>query len=277
MKQQNGKPLKIGLALGGGAALGFAHIGVIKVLQDNGINIDYVAGTSMGSVIGSLFACGMTVDKMLEAVKTFDIKKITKLNGFRIIKEGLYNTERLEEYIETLANTKLVEQTKIPFRCNAVDLYTGKEYVFKSGSLGQAVRASSAIPGLFKPVRKDNMLLVDGGVVNNIPFNIAKQMGADFVIAVDVCPKYVKKEKISNIVEVITNSFGLIQNKHELARRAELKQVGFVLEISSSRNEQDYSLEAMNSAYELGVEITQKNILKLKRAITKRKKELGKV
>lgn len=272
---QKQKDIKIGLALGGGAALGFAHVGVIKVLEQNGIKVDYIAGTSMGSVIGALYASGMTPEQMENELKTFDIKKITRLNSFRIIKEGIFNTEKLQELIENMARIKLIEQTKIPFACTAVDLYTGKEYIFKKGSLGGAVRASSAIPGLFKPVSFKNMLLVDGGVVDNLPFKVTKDMGADFVIAVDVLPRYLKKDKINNIVQVLMCSYGLMQNRHELERRKGLENDGFILEIPSTKDEQDYSQESMNYACKLGEQIAQKNIGKIKRLIKNKQRELG--
>lgn len=276
MKKSKNDNLKIGLALGGGAALGFAHIGVIKVLEENGIKIDYIAGTSMGSVIGVLYACGLTIDQMLEEVKKFDIKQITKFNGFRVLKEGLYNTQKMESYIENITGIDKLENTKIPFRCNAVDLYTGQEYVFKKGKLGEAIRASTAIPGLFKSVIKDNKFLVDGGVVNNNPFNIVKDMGADFIIAVDVVPKYVQKDKINNVVKIIMNSFGLLQNRHEIEKRSHLKENGYLIEISSKKDEQDYSQESIQFACKLGEEIALKHIEKIKKEIRHFKRQLNK-
>lgn len=267
---------KIGLALGGGAALGFAHIGVLKVLEQNGIKIDYIAGSSMGSVMGALYASGMTPEEMYKEASVFDFKKITRINGFRIIKEGVYNTEKLQNLVEELTKIKLIEQTKIPFRCTSVDLLTGKEYIFKKGSIGQAVRASSAIPGLFNPVEKDGMFLVDGGVIDNIPFKVVKDMGADFVIAVDVLPKYIQKENVNNVVKVLMYSFGLMQNKYEHERRKILKDNAFVLEISSTKSEQDYSKSSIEYACKLGEEVALKNIDKIKRAIDISKKKFAK-
>lgn len=273
MITKNGKKFKIGLALGGGAALGFAHIGVLKVLEENGIKIDCIAGTSMGSVIGGLYASGMSADKMVETLNSFDIKKITKLNVFSVLKDGIFSTDKMPAYFEQIANVSLVEKTKIPFRCVSVDLYTGKPYIFKKGNFGEAIMASTAIPGLFKPVKKDGMMLVDGGVVNNIPFDVVKDMGADFVIAVDVLPKYVKKQKINSVVKIIICSFELMQNKHELERQKKSDILDYTISISSTNDEQDWSKKAMLEAYQLGVDVASKYVHKIKRLINAKAKQ----
>lgn len=273
MITKKGKKFKIGLALGGGAALGFAHIGVLKVLEENSINIDCIAGTSMGSVIGGLYASGMTIDKMVELLNNFSIKKLTKLNVFSILKDGIFSTDKMPAYFEQIANVSLVEKTKIPFRCVSVDLYTGKPYIFKKGNFGEAIMASTAIPGLFKPVKKDGMMLVDGGVVNNIPFDVVKDMGADFVIAVDVLPKYVKKKKINSVVKIIMYSFGLMQNKHELERQKYANNLDYTISISSSNDEQDWSKKAIMEAYQLGFDVASKYVHKIKRLINAKAKQ----
>lgn len=273
MITKNGKKFKIGIALGGGAALGFAHIGVLKVLEENGIKIDCIAGTSMGSVIGGLYASGMSADKMVETLNDFDIKKMTKLNVFSILKDGIFSTDKMPAYLEQIANVSLLEKTKIPFRCVSVDLYTGKPYIFKKGNFGEAIMASTAIPGLFKPVKKDGMMLVDGGVINNIPFDVVKDMGADFVIAVDVLPKYVKKQKINSVVKIIMCSFGLMQNKHELERQKNTDILDYTISISSTNDEQDWSKKAMLQAYQLGVDVASKYVQKIKRMINAKMKK----
>lgn len=273
MITKNGKKFKIGLALGGGAALGFAHIGVLKVLEENGIQIDCIAGTSMGAVIGGLYSSGMSAEKMVEALGDFDIKKITKLNVFNILKDGIFSTDKMPSYFEKIANVSLLEKTKIPFRCVAVDLYTGKQYVFKKGSFSEAIMASTAIPGLFKPVKKDGMMLVDGGVVNNIPFDVVKDMGADFVIAVDVLPKYVNKPRINSVVKIIMSAFGLMQNKHELERQKHTKVIDYTISISSPNDEQDWSKKATKHAYQLGIDITSKCVDKIKKMVNAKAKQ----
>ena len=155
----------------------------------------------------------------------------------------------------------------------SVDLYTGKPYIFKKGNFGEAIMASTAIPGLFKPVKKDGMMLVDGGVVNNIPFDVVKDMGADFVIAVDVLPKYVKKQKINSVVKIIMCSFGLMQNKHELERQKNADILDYTISISSTNDEQDWSKKAMLQAYQLGVDVASKYVQKIKRMINAKMKK----
>lgn len=273
MITKNGKNFKIGIALGGGAALGFAHIGVLKVLEDNGIKVDCIAGTSMGSVIGGLYASGMSTDKMLELLNDFDIKRLTRLDVFSILKNGIFSTDKMPAYFKQISNVSLMEKTKIPFRCVSVDLYTGKPYIFKKGDFGEALMASTAIPGLFKPVKKDGKMLVDGGVINNVPFDVVKDMGADFVIAVDVLPKYVKRKKINSVVKIIMCSFDLMQNKHELERQKFADNLDFTVSISSPNNEQDWSKKAMLEAYQLGVDVANKHIQKIKKMINSKMKQ----
>ncbi len=264
MNNQTHRPFKIGIALGGGAALGFAHVGVLEVLEENGINVDYIAGSSMGAIIGGIYASGVKIQDMLELMKTFSIKQLTRLNAFNMLKSGIFSTEKMADYFENLTKIKKIEECKIKFNCTAVDLHTGKPYIFKKGSFGQALMASSAIPGLFKPVRKDKMLLVDGGVLNNVPFDVVKKMGADFVIGVDVLPHYFPKEKIPSTAKIIMCSFGLMQSSNEKLRRQALKEnLNFLLSIPSSNDEQNWSQEAIMHAYNLGKEYAQKNIASL--------------
>lgn len=175
--------LKIGLALGGGAAKGFAHIGVIKMLEASGIHPDVVAGTSAGSVVGALYASGMDAFALQETAFGLDESKIRDV---RLFSGGLVQGQALQDYVNQLVRNRPIEQLKIPFAAVSTELETGKRTVFVHGNTGQAVRASSSIPGVFEPTAILGKHYVDGGVVSPVPVDAARQLGADFVIAVDI-------------------------------------------------------------------------------------------
>lgn len=273
MKQ---RPFTIGLALGGGASLGFAHIGVLEVLEKNHIIPNYIAGTSMGAVIGGMYSAGLSTSQMAEILKTFDIKKITSLNVFNILRSGLFSTEKMSDYFEKLAGITNIEDTKIPFNCTAVDLYSGKQYIFNQGSFGLALMATTAIPGMFKPVKKDNMLLVDGGVLSNVPFDVCKQMGADFVIAVDVVSHYPVNTHYGSTVNILMSSYSLMQASNEKYRKQSLTdQYNFMLDIPSDKDVLDWSKNSMRFAYENGKKYAQKNIKAIKQALKEFEKKFN--
>ena len=176
-------PLKIGLALGGGAARGFAHVGVIKMLEASGIQVDVVAGTSAGSVVGALYASGMNPFQLQETAFALDEAKIRDV---RLFSGGLVQGQKLQDYVNLLVHQQPIQNLKLPFAAVATQLETGARTVFVRGNTGQAVRASSSIPGVFEPVAINGKHYIDGGVVSPIPVDAARQLGADFVIAVDI-------------------------------------------------------------------------------------------
>jgi len=173
---------KIGLALSGGGARGFAHIGAIKAFEEKGISFDYVVGTSAGSFVGAAYAAGYSADEMIEFSYTFADSEIKNQN-FLFVSTPASNIERVADRL-LLGVT--FDRLKIPFRAVSVDLITGEEYVFSKGSVAKAVSASCAVPLVFKPVSHEDKLLVDGGLLNTIPADVARRMGADFVISVDI-------------------------------------------------------------------------------------------
>lgn len=177
------KPLRIGLALGGGAARGFAHIGVIKVLEAQGIVPDYIAGTSAGAVVGALYAAGLN---------GFDLQKVgleldeNTLADISFPNRGLLKGEALQDFVNRIVERRPLERLNTPFAAVATDLESGTMVVFRTGNTGMAVRASSAVPGVFKPVPIRDREYVDGGLTSPVPVRAVQAMGADFVIAVDV-------------------------------------------------------------------------------------------
>ena len=179
-------PLKIGIALGGGAAKGFAHIGVIKMLEANGFAPAVVAGTSAGSVVGALYASGMNAFELQEKAVALDEAKIRDL---QLSSGGLVQGQKLEDYVNEQVRRKPLEQLAKPFVAVATRLEDGERTVFARGNTGQAVRASSSVPGLFQPVTIGKYHFVDGGVVSPVPVDAARQLGADLVVAVDISNK----------------------------------------------------------------------------------------
>jgi NTE family protein len=172
-------PLKIGLALGGGAVKGFAHVGVIKVLEANGYQAQMVAGTSVGSVIGALYASGMDPALMQQTAVTLDEASIRDVKLFG---GGVVEGKALEDYVNTQVGQRPIEQLTLPFAVVATRLDTGDRAVFLRGNTGQAVRASSSVPGVFQPAKIDGLTYVDGSVVSPVPVDAARQLGADVVI-----------------------------------------------------------------------------------------------
>ena len=175
--------LVIGLALGGGAAKGFAHIGVIKMLEASGIHPDVVTGTSAGSVVGALYASGMDAFAMQQAAISLDEASIRDV---RLFSGGLVQGRKLQDYVDSQVRGRPIERLKLPFAAVATELETGRRTVFTHGDTGQAVRASCSIPGVFEPAAIGDRHYVDGGVVSPVPVDAARQLGADVVIAVDI-------------------------------------------------------------------------------------------
>ena len=191
---------RVALVLGGGAARGFAHIGVIRVLEQEKIPIDLIVGTSVGSLIGAIYAHDRNSFELewtafaLEKESIFDYGILNALSGM-----GVAKGEKLEAFVRTKVPVANIEDLKIPFAAVATDLNRGTRVILDKGPVAKAVRASSAIPGVFPPVTLQEKVLVDGGVVDNIPVSAAREKGADIVIAVDIGEQVIN----FNIVDVI--------------------------------------------------------------------------
>ena len=179
-------PVKVGLALGGGAAKGFAHIGVIKMLEANGIHPVVVTGTSAGSVVGALYASGMDAYALQQKAVALDEASIRDVSLFS---GGVVKGQKLEDYVNAQVGGRKFEQLKKPFAAVATRLEDGQRTVFVRGNVGQAVRASSSIPGVFEAVSISKYHYVDGGVTSPVPVDAARDLGAEFVIAVDISSK----------------------------------------------------------------------------------------
>jgi NTE family protein len=177
------RPPRIGLALGGGAARGFAHIGVIQVLEENGIRPDLVVGTSAGSLVATLYASGKNGVALNQLADGMDE---TAFTDWSFPGRGLLRGEALARYVRDQTGGRMIEQMKLPLGIVATDLDNGQPILFQVGDAGMAVRASSAVPAVFQPVRIGTREYVDGGLVSPVPVRFARQMGAEIVIAVDI-------------------------------------------------------------------------------------------
>lgn len=198
---------KIGIALGGGSARGFAHIGVLQALDEAGIPVQVVAGTSAGSLVGVFYAAGYTPWQMQEvALKVRDIDVADLSSGS---KRGMMSGSALQKTVNEYVRGVPIEKFKIPFGAVATDLSSGEAVVMRSGDAGAAVRASCAIPGVFIPSVIGGKELVDGGLVSPLPVSAARQLGADLVIAVDVSGK-THNDTNSGLYEVLLQSFEIM-------------------------------------------------------------------
>ncbi len=214
---------KLALVLGGGAVRGFAHIGVIKVLEAQGIVPDMVVGTSAGSVVGALYAAGYS---------GFELQKIAfkleedSVGDWTIPDRGFIKGEALQGFINKSVQNKPIEKLKKPYAAVATDLQSGEMAVFSKGNTGMAVRASSSVPGLFQPVTINGHDYVDGGLVSPVPVNAARTLGADVIVAVDISgkPKY---RKVEGVTDVLLQTFGIMG---QVISRRELQDADVVIQ-----------------------------------------------
>jgi NTE family protein len=204
------RPVKIGLALGGGAARGFAHIGVIKALEAQGIVPDIVVGTSAGSVVGALYAAGNNGYALHKLALEMDEATISDWSLPLFAKaSGVLKGEALQNYVNKAINNVPMEKLKISFGAVATDLNSGAPILFRRGNTGTAVRASSAVPSVFQPVKIGDHSYVDGGLVSPVPVRFAREMGADFVIAVNISAQP-DAQPASSSLEVLLQTFAIM-------------------------------------------------------------------
>lgn len=179
---------KIGLVLSSGAARGIAHIGVISVLEREKIPIDAIAGTSIGAIIGGLYASGMNSQDIAEAVISINRRRMYSFFDFSISNQGFIRGTKVSEWLTSIIGNLKFEDLKIPFRCVAADVITGEKVVIKEGLVVEGIRASISIPVLYMPFHWQGRYLVDGGMVDPVPVDAVREMGAEFIIAATVSP-----------------------------------------------------------------------------------------
>jgi NTE family protein len=225
------KQKTIGLALGGGGARGCAHVGVIRALEEAGIPIDYIAGTSVGAMVGGVYAAG-GIKKLEDYLNKMKLSDVAKNFDPVMPRQGFFKGEKICKMLEDFMSTNDFRKIPIPFIAVATNLSTGREVHLNKGKITDSIMGSIALPGIFVPVKKGGQYLVDGGVVNPVPVNVVRKMGADIVIAVDLNYEFIRekikskhrdktdnallsgwfKPKYPNIIDVIENSFFVMQN-----------------------------------------------------------------
>ena len=244
---------RLGLALGGGAARGFAHVGVLQVLEEAGIRPDLVVGTSAGSFVAALYASGKTPAQLQRMAETMDEAVFTDWT-VPLLGRGMMRGDALARYVNAQANTRHIEDFKLPLGIVATDLQTGQGVLFQRGDVGTAVRASSAVPSVFEPVRIQGREYVDGGLVSPVPVRYARQMGAELVLAVDIssAPEYGRTGDMFQILMQTFTIMGKSINTFELRDaevvvRPALGQVGSA-DFSARRRSIEAGRAAMQQA-----------------------------
>jgi NTE family protein len=203
------QPAKIAVVLGAGSSKGFAHIGVLKILESNKIPIHMIVGTSVGSAVGSLYAYGYDAFQLQKL--SFSIEK-SDIVDLVLPENGFIKGEKLEEWVNKTVKYTPIEKLKIPFYAVAADIQNGQELAFGKGNTGMAVRASCSIPGVFRPVKIGERAYVDGGVVSPVAVEVAKRFGADIVIAVDISAS-VERAQPENTIETILQSYNIMYSR----------------------------------------------------------------
>lgn len=202
----------IGLALGGGFARGFAHLGVLRILEENQIPVSHIAGTSVGSILGAAYASGAPLSRIISACRTLRFRDIAR---WRVSRLGLASNQRLSGLIERVFESRQFEDLRIPLAVVATDLSSGEPVVFTQGNLIDAIRASCAFPGLFEPVEIGTRCLADGGLVAPVPTRAARELGATTVIAISVGMQDGHRGAPTNIFQVVSRAVSAAQ-KHQL-------------------------------------------------------------
>ncbi len=254
---------KIGLALGGGGARGLAHIGVIEVLEREDVNIDMIAGTSIGSVIGGLYASGVPLKYIKGIADVLEWDNITDITFPRI---GLIKGNKFLSFMKVITGHKNFSELDIPFAAVCCDIESGEKVTIDSGSIARAIRGSISIPGIYVPFNHQDRLLVDGGIIDKIPVSTVRDLGADVIIAVDVGADTIRSG-VNNIFDVLFNTFDIMHRQfkslHKLNSDIIIKPC--LEEISS------FDLENVEKCIDAGRKAAEESIASIKKIIEERK------
>jgi NTE family protein len=282
------KKPKWALVLMGGGSRGLAHIGILNVLQKNGLTPDIIVGTSMGAVIGGLFAAGISPTKLKEIANDFNLNNFIERPNLPFIKKksqisildflmlesyksrllkrlGLNREDKMEAYLRNLIGEVCIEELPVKFACNAVDLISGREIIFENGKLYKALRATMSLPILFEPTKIDNMLLLDGGVLNNAPVGIARNLDAHKVILVDV-HKDIKEIPIEEIKNTFQLLHRMVETMVAYTTEDKINRADLVIRIDLEMDALDYS--DYLRIVETGENIGNENIDKIKKLVS---------
>ncbi|RKG52703.1 patatin-like phospholipase family protein [Acinetobacter cumulans] len=261
LKQQNNRPI-VALVLGSGGARGYAHIGVIQVLEQHGIRPDFIVGTSAGSIVGSIYASGKSADELRDIalnMKPADVREI------RLDKKGVLDGKKVEDYVNTQVDHVPLEKLKIPMYVVATELQEGHKVVFNAGNTGQAVRASVSIPSMFIPAVIQKQEYVDGGLVSPVPVDTARELGADIIIAVDILAKPIHTET-SNVWGLFNQNINIMQ--FYLAKE-EMKRADVVIQPDLREKAHIFDVKGREATMQAGVEAADEKLNEISLAYAK--------
>ena len=251
---------KVGLVLGAGGARGYAHIGLIEVLLENDIPIDIVTGCSMGSLIGGLYAAGCDMYILEKFAESFDMMKYADVN---LKKGGFIGGRKLLDLIRMFTKGMRIEQTKVPFACVAVDIGSAELKTFTEGYLHDAIRASISIPGAFAPYEIDGRSYIDGGVLERMPIDAAKELGADVILACDVNYRGWEQKRPRNLVQAME----LTMNIPDWKFSRENEKKADVLIVPEVRKYETYDFDKSKEISEKGRKAALEKLEDIKRAV----------
>ena len=263
--KKNKKPI-IALVLGSGGARGYAHIGVIEVLEKNGIHPDFIVGTSAGSIAGSIYASGKTAQQLKDIALNMQVNDVREFN---IGLQGFFDGSKVENYVNQQVDQKRLEDMEIPMYVVATELKHGNKVIFNKGSTGQAVRASISIPSMFVPVNISGRDYVDGGLVSPVPVNVARDLGADIIIAVDILAQPIHTET-SNVWGMFNQNINIMQNR--LAAE-ELKNADIVIQPDLREKIHIFDVKGREMTMQAGAVATQQKLNRIEVLINSKKAE----
>jgi NTE family protein len=244
---------KVGLALGGGGAKGVAHIGVLKALEEANIQIDYLAGTSVGAMVASLYAFNVDVNTISDLARRLTISDITT---FKLNKTGFFTTDLLRKLLIDYIGDVNIEEASIPLAIVATDINTGEAVIFRQGSLADAVCASASIPGIYIPMTLNGRTLVDGGLVQNVPVQPVKDMGAGVVIASHLS-SVDRYEEPKNVLDVMRNAFEIAVSQHT---KGEVEMADLLIAMDLSDFSHRDNTERHDELFAIGYETAAKQL-----------------
>ena len=263
IKKEQHRPV-IALVLGSGGARGYAHIGAIEVLEKYGIHPDFIVGTSAGSIVGSIYASGKSAQELRDIALNMlasDVRDLT------IDMKGFFDGKKVEDYVNKVVGNTPLEQLKIPMYVVATELKEGKKVVFNYGNTGQAVRASTSIPSMFVPMKINEQEYVDGGLVSPVPVEVARELGADFIIAVDILAQPVHTET-SNVWGLFNQNINIMQN--HLAKE-ELKYADIVIQPDLREKAHIFDVKGRENTMQAGVSATMAKMNQIELALMQKK------
>ena len=265
-KHSSKKPI-VALVLGSGGARGYAHIGVIEVLEKHGIKPDFIVGSSAGSIVGSIYASGKTAEQLRDIAMQMKVADVREIN---IGLKGFFDGKKVEDYVnEQVAHTSL-EKMKIPMYVVATELKHGKKVIFNYGNTGQAVRASVSIPSMFIPTKIAGQEYVDGGLVSPVPVNVARDLGADIVIAVDILAQPVYTET-NNVWGLFNQNINIMQN---MLAAEELKHADIVIQPDLREKSHIFDVKGRQDTIQAGMDATLQRLPEIDTVLTNKKLKL---